>query len=99
MPQDPTPPESLQGRRLRLLGVAGSLCERRYYLTDDGAVWCEETALAGWWPARWVAVPAAEHDQIFLEGRTLAELVDAARQAHLDAPTDHIRGPQAGPPG
>jgi hypothetical protein len=60
-------------------------------------VWCKESALAGWWLARWLAVPAEDLGSVRVDGRTLAELVEMVRQANLDAPTELARRPRQGP--
>jgi hypothetical protein len=94
----PAPDDGPPGPRLKQLGVTGRLFERRYFLAEDGKVWCRESALGGWWTPRWLAVPAEDLGRVRLDGRTLAEVIGMVRQADLDAPTDLVRRPQDGSP-
>jgi hypothetical protein len=89
MSQRPAPADSPPaGVRLRTLGGITWLKDRRYFLADDGSVWCREASYGGYVPPRWRRVGPEECSLIEVEGRTLT-----ARIADLtgDEPGSTVR--------
>jgi hypothetical protein len=80
MTQRPAPADAPSpGLRLRPLGGITWLKDRRYFLADDGSVWCREASYGGYGPARWLRVGPEECNLIEVEGRTLtARIADLA---------------------
>ena len=96
MVHHPAAHDGPSGLRLKPLAVTGRLFERRYFLAEDGGVWCRESVLGGWWTPRWLAVQVEDLGSVVLDGLTLAELLGVLRPSHLDAPTDLVRRPREG---
>jgi hypothetical protein len=88
VPDRPVPDDAPPGLNLSLLGGNFWLTDRRFFLADDGSVWCREVGYAVFARPRWRAVLPAEQGMVVLNGRTLAELV----AERLDLP------PQPPPP-
>src|SRR4051794_19852812 len=87
MPHRPVPPDAPSGLRYRFLGGNSWLTDRRFYLADDGSVWCREAGYAGFATPRWRAIPPEQWDRIELAGHTLAQLVADLSQCAEDVPT------------
>jgi hypothetical protein len=87
MPASNVPLDAPPGVR-HLLGGTSWLTDRRYFLADDGTVWCREAGYAGFATPRWRRVPVEEQDSIMLRGWTLAQVAATLMTPPEDVPTD-----------
>jgi hypothetical protein len=73
------------------LGGTSWLTDRRFYLADDGSVWCREVSYVSLFPPRWRPLGAEELGAIVLHGWTLAQIVATLSAPPEDEPTDRAR--------
>src|SRR4051794_29472986 len=94
MPEGPVPPDAPPGLRLRLLSIEGWLTDRRFYLSDDGSVWCRVASYVSLFPPRWRQVVGEELGAVVLHGWTLAQLVATLTGPPEEEPTDRGSRPR-----
>jgi hypothetical protein len=91
MPHRPVPPDAPADLRLRGLGGDDWLADRRYFLADDGSVWCRQASYVGLFPPRWRRVLPEEQQAVVLNGWTLAQTVATLTAPPEEEPTDRER--------